>query len=213
MAECLVNLYSRVEFGHILVIAGTSLPACNNFKITLKDENDISLVIFVNMRMMEFVMNSFIGEQWGEALKLNAEGKIEPGDPFKFYIFVSDNNYHISLNQRHLCSYKKPQNANIKSVGVIGELQKITQIDHRTVYPLSWPPIQEDLATVAFSSDVPYQFVPGSVIVLKMSVSGASGGSFFIRFNDRATKKQLFHLNPRFFERVIVVNSMNDNLE
>jgi hypothetical protein len=101
----------------------------------------------------------------------------------------------------------------VRHVKVSGDLEKITQMDHRRSYPSPWPPIQEDIESTAFSSDVAHQFTPGSVVVIKMMVLGASDGSFFIRFNERATKKQLFHLNPRFADKIVVVNCMNDSLE
>jgi hypothetical protein len=81
------------------------------------------------------------------------------------------------------------------------------------MYPYAWPPIQFDIPTVSFSCDVPHNFQPGSMIVIKAKLMGSMNGSFFIRFNDRATSKQLLHFNPRFSERIIVVNSMNDALE
>lgn len=215
MASCAVNLIGRVKLGHILVIAGTTKADCWNFKVNLtNNEAEIPFSIFVNLRMKEIVMASFVNSEWSKSVKSNIPAVIKSGEPFKIYILVTDDKFHVALNENFLFDYEHRSDLNIISkVKVSGDLEKITQVDHRRAFPTPWPPIQEDLSSVAFSSDVPYNFAPGSVIVMRMVVSGASGGSFFIRFNERATKKQLFHFNPRFEERTVVINCMNDSLE
>lgn len=214
MASCSVNLYGRVDFGHILVIAGTSSLNCKTFKVNFTNgESEIPFTIFVNLRLPEIVMNSFLDGEWKDSVKSN-KFNIKAGEPFKIYIFASDSKFHIAVNGEDFSTYKYQTSLyHIKCVKVSGDLEKVTQIDHRRAYPSAWPIVQEDLATVAFSCDTPHNFAPGSIIVLKMILSGSRDGNFFIRFNDRATKKQLFHFNPRFADRIVVVNCMNDSLE
>lgn len=209
-----MNLFGRVELGHIFVISGVMSGDCKNFKITFTDGGvEIPLIIFVNMRLREVAMNSFLNSEWNESLKCDLSFE-QPGDPFKIYVLVSEQKFHVSLNGRHLLAYQHLAKVEvIRNIRVSGDLLQITQIDHRRTYPSPWPPIHEDFNTIAFSSDVPYQFTPGSVIALTMRLSGEPKGSFFIRFNERSTKKQLFHFNPRFAERLVVVNCMNDSLE
>lgn len=210
-----MNLFGRVEIGHVFSIAATPSEVCRNFKINFTDgAADFPLTIFVNLRTHEIVLNSFLNGEWQEPTKADTF-LINLGEPFKCYVLICEEKLHIALNDRNLCEYPHQTSIeNIKCVQVSGDLEKITAIDHRRSFPTPWPPIQEDISTVAFSSDVPYEFTPGSLIVLKMRLSGIPSGSFFIRFNERATKKQLFHFNPRFEKRpVIVVNCMNDSLE
>lgn len=212
MESCSVKLFGPVGFGHTFLIAGVTAIDCKNFKVMFCNEGeDIGLNILVDLTLKQIVINSFVGKKWSKPLKWNV--MLVAGQSFKFHVFVSEWKYHIALNSHHLAHYSFQSLPNtITNISVFGGLEKITQIDHRRVYPIPWPPIQEDLDNIAFSGDVPFNFSPGSVVVLKMRVSGASKGSFFIRFNEFASKRQLFHFNPRFGEKVVVVNSMNDSL-
>lgn len=215
MTSCKVNLFGRVEFGHVICVAGKTTKECTNFKINLASENEleVALTIFVNLRLKEIVMNSFLHSQWRESTKFNV-ATIKPGERFKFYILAADDKLHVALNDEHLCKYSLDVKCvDIKQVQVSGEIEKITQIDHRRVFPSAWPPVVEDLKSTAFSSDVPYEFSPGAVVVVRMKVSGPPNGSFFIRFNERGTQRQLFHFNPRFADKTVVVNCMNDSLQ
>lgn len=213
MENCTVNLFGRVEFGHIFCIGGTSSANCTNFKINFTDGgSEIPFTVFFNLRLREVVMSSFLNSEWRETFKYDLIS-VNPGDPFRLYIIVTEEKFHVALNDKHLCDYlHQTAPDNIKSIRLTG-LEKVTQVDHRRFYPTPWPPIHENFDTVAFSSDVPYEFLPGAVIVLRMRLTGSSSGSFFIRFNERGTKKQVFHFNPRFAERVVVVNTMNDSSE
>lgn len=52
----------------------------------------------------------------------------------------------------------------IRTIEVTKDLQHISQIDHRSVYPYAHPPIQFDDIEVAFNNDVPRHFQPGRYI-------------------------------------------------
>lgn len=217
MASCTVNLFGRVEFGHIFSIICKPLADCKNFKINFTDGGvEIPFTIFVNARLKEIVMSSFLNSEWRESVKVKI-GQIDsfvPGTSFKFYILASEKKFHVAFNEQHLSDFSYHTSVeSIRSVQISGDLERITQVDHRRAFPSAWPPIQEDFETVSFSSDVPFEFSPGSLIVLKMRVTGAPNGSFFIRFNERGTKKQLFQFNPRFANRTVVVNTMTDSLK
>lgn len=215
MESCTVNLFGLVDLGHVFSIVVSPSEVCRNFKINFTDgAADIPLTIFVNKRINKIVLNSFLNGEWRESMDVESFITIA-GEPFKFYVLVSEEKFHIALNDQNLCNYSHQTSVNsVRCIMISGDLEKIIAIDHRRSYPTPWPPIQEDISSAAFSSDVPYEFTPGSLIVLKMRLSGKPNGSFFIRFNERATKKQLFHFNPRFEKRpYIAVNSMNDSLE
>lgn len=214
MENCTVNLYGRVEFGHIFVIAGASPLSGNSFKINFTDGGtEIPLTIFVNLRLKEIVLNSFLNAQWLETSKTSIPF-LSRGSSFKLYILIGDSKFHIAINGQNVCEYHHYTPVeNIRSIVASGDLEEITQVDHRRAFPSFWPPSAEDFPGVAFSSDVPYEFSPGSLIVMKMRVTGSPSGKFYIRFNERATERQLFHVNPRFADRVVVVNTMIDNIE
>lgn len=215
MASCTVNLFGRLEIGHVFSIICKPLDNCNNFKINFTDGGvDIPLTIFVNWRLKEIVMNSFLNSEWSESMKVQIDNSIFLDVPLKFFILASDKKFHVALNSRHLCDYCYVATVDsIRSIQISGELEKITQVDHRRAFPSAWPPIVNDIDDVAFSSDVPYEFSPGSLIVLKMRVMGSPNGAFFIGFTDRGSERQLLQFNPRFANRIITVNTMNDSMK
>lgn len=214
MAVCLSNLYTSVEIGHVLVV---SLKLFKHFKLcTIEFTNEIDevknvpLSIQVEETRIKFSCYSN-GEKAGEEeMKIK---KIQTNEFITFYILTLDDKFRIALNDDHLCSFNYRCDINfIKAVRILGDVKRVRQVDHRKVYPVVWPPNQDTLKTIAFSSDVPCKYTENTIIILRMTLTGEEG-SFFIRFNELETSKQLFHFNPRFEERVIVVNSMNDKLE
>jgi hypothetical protein len=214
MESCSVNLIGPVELGHSFVISGITAIGCKNFKVVISDGDDgIPLNILVDMTLKQVVINSFANNEWTKPVRVDLNS-LEAGNQFKFCIFVSELKFHIALNGHHLVHYSIYfLLSDISNVRVFGDLEQINQVDHRRVYPSAWPPIQEDIDHVAFSGDIPYKFSPGCVIIVKMRVSGSPSGSFFIRFNEFGGKRQLFHFNPRFAEKLVVANIMNDSLE
>ena len=213
MESCEVNLLGSLEVGHTLVIGGRLKNDCKNFKINFTNGGvDFPLTIFVNARVKEIVMNSFLDSQWRESMRFDLPSL--DGNDFKFYILATEEKLHIALNDLHLCAYAHQTSVDsIRSVRITGDLVRVNQVNHRRIYPSAWPLRQEKIEKSAFSGEIPFEFFPGVVIVMTMQVTGSSKGSFYIAFHDRSTKRQLFHFNPRFADKLIIVNSMNDNLE
>lgn len=209
--SCLVNLIGQFNFGQVLVIGGELREDnCNNIKINLCDKgDDIPLSIFVNFRTNEIVINSYINSGWiGESLKISL-ASIPSSNIFSVYILASDRHFHIAYNTYHVTTYAFQPN--IENVRIYGDFKRINQVDHRTVFPIAWPPLQENLNQEnVFSHDVPAEFRPGCTIIVKMKVTGSPTGKFHIAFTDRGTRRQLFHFNPRFTDNSLVINSMND---
>lgn len=215
MASCEVNLLGCFEVGHVLVVSGKTSEDCKNFKINFTNGGvDFPLTIFVNIRTSEIILNSFVNSQWLGAMKPMEILPFYDGK-FKFYILATGEKLHVALNDVNLCSYDHQTSVeNIRNIRISGDLETVNQVDHRRIYPSAWPLRQEKSETAAFSAETPIEFFPGVVIVLKMRVTGSSMGSFFITFFDRATNdRQLFHLNPRFANKLVIVNSMNEKLE
>lgn len=215
MASCEVNLLGCFEVGHVLVITAKTTDDCKNFKLNFTNGGlDFPLTIFVNLRLNEIILNSFLDNAWRESMRCEVQDlHLTPGE-FRFYILATEEKLHIALNDAHLCQYEHQASVDsIRTIKVSGDLFKVTQVDHRRVYPSAWPMKQERIEPAAFSAEVPMEFFPGVVITMTMRVTGSSSGSFFVVFYDRATERQLLHVNPRFANKAVVINSMNEKLE
>lgn len=217
MTVCLSNLYTNVEIGHILIVSiklkENSIFSKIDFSNDIDEIRNIPLSINIdeNTNDIKFISVSNGNKESEECIKVK---KLCKDSKVTFYILTLDDKFRIALNNEHLCNFNyKCDLRYIKLIRVSGNVDYVTQIDHRKVYPQPWPQNQEDLPTISFSSDLPCKFSENTIIVLRMTLSGTTTGSFFIRFNEMGTKKQYFHFNPRFEEKVIVVNSMNDKLE
>lgn len=207
-----VSLISHFTFGQVLMISGETKKGCNNFKVNLSNDDDIPLAMFVNFKTQQIVMNTFIGGEWiEESTKISIESFPESRF-FTFYVLASETQFHIAYNGKHISHYTFQPNINC--VHISGEIKLVHQVDHRSVFPVPWPPLQENTKwTSSFSHDIPTEWNPGCSIMLRLKVSGSSSGKFHIKFNDRATQRQMFHFNIRLGEKAVVVNSMNDALE
>lgn len=87
------------------------------------------------------------------------------GEIFKFYILIGDQKFHIAVNNQTFCTYayRLPVES-IRTVQLKYDLQFVTQVDHRAVFPSPHPPVQFDDARNIFSNDVPKPFKYGKFI-------------------------------------------------
>lgn len=218
------NIFGPVEVGHIFVIAGKTLDAPTRFNVNLaggkSGEADLPLHLSVRFHSESIVRNSLLGGEWGHEENeenlagFGASNPIVPGWDFNFYIFVGDDRFHVAINNREYCTYHfRTSLDEIHAITVNGDVQSLTQIDHRQSYPSPWPLIQHVEKRVAFSSDVPRLFSPGHVIIITAIPFGNPNGQFTLQFTEGATKKQAYHFQARFQPRIVAVNSMTDSLE
>lgn len=209
-------LLESPKVGHVFVISGKTIEGARVFKLELSSgkssEDDIPLQFLIRFNRDDVQTNSLCSGNWGEIQ--THENPIVSGWDFKFYIMMGDVNFHVAINEEPFCTYKyRIPLCHIKVVKVDGDIEKVSQVDHRMVYPTPWPQIQAEFKKISFSGDFPRPFRPGQIVVITGIPTGNPIGSFFIRFNEGTSKKQRFHFNPRFDEQQVVVNSMNDNLE
>jgi Galactoside-binding lectin len=213
---CTVHLYSVPDIGHFFVISGVLKKSPKTFKINFllrDDDSEIETPLSISCNLNDKLMNvkSLTSQTLDRGKVIRVE---EFTEKFKFNILMLDKSFNISFNNQKLCKYDyKSDLKNIKVVRIFGDVDSVKQVDHRKTYPAPWPLLHEDLSSIAFSCDVACKYSPYSIIVLRGKISGNPKGSFFIRFNEFGSKKQLFHFNPRFDEEIIIVNSMNDDLE
>ena len=89
------------------------------------------------------------------------------GEIFKFYILIGDQQFHIAVNNRPFCTYAYRLPAeSIRTIQLKYDLQFVTQVDHRAVFPTPHPPVQFDDARNIFSNDVPKPFKCGKFLML-----------------------------------------------
>lgn len=53
----------------------------------------------------------------------------------------------------------------IRTIQITRDIQSVVQVDHRSVYPISFPAIQVDDNKIEFSNDIPKKFTPGKYVV------------------------------------------------
>lgn len=84
------------------------------------------------------------------------------GQIFKFYLSLCDTKFYIAVNNVEYCTfdYRIPVEL-IRTVQLKYDLQFVTQVDQRSIYPTPHPPVQFDDARNIFSNDVPRPFKSG----------------------------------------------------
>lgn len=83
---------------------------------------------------------------------------------FRFYILIGDSKFHIAINNHPFCTYKfRMPVEEIRTVQLDYDLQVLTQMDHRSIFPSPIPPIQCDDNRNVFSNDVPKLFKQGKI--------------------------------------------------
>lgn len=223
MTSFMGNLHGPVEPGQIFVISGKTIDGAMNMVINLASgktgEFDIPLHFSVRFHNENIVRNSLIEQAWGEEEidenLLSSPNPIIAGWDFKVYILTGDERFHIAINDQPFCTFNYRLSLDtIHALHVHGDVQKIFQIDHRRAYPSAWPVVQEDTKRgMEISADVPRQLLPGHVIVIHAIPTGNPNGNFAIKMHEGSTKRQMFHVNARFNQRVTVANVMTESME
>lgn len=220
-SEC---LHGPVEVGHIFVVSGKTANDAKYIEINLavekigEAEADIPFHFSVRLPDNNIRRNSFVDKQWGvEEVEENLTSSLMPfsaGSKFKVYILVGDEKFHVSINEKPFCTYKYRLPLNLIRVIHVGrDVEKISQVDHRRVFPSLWPFVQDNKKGRYNSFDVPRQFFLGHVIVIKAIPRGSHTGRFSINLTDELSQRHMLHFDSRFNERCFVLNSMSEDLE
>ncbi|CAK8694342.1 unnamed protein product [Clavelina lepadiformis] len=196
--------------GRIITVNGVVRPNANRFSINLQtgfaDNSDIAL--HFNPRFNEgniVVRNSRLNGQWQGEERETPKFQFRHGQAFEVSILCNENKYKISVNGKHFVGFKHrmPFYA-VSHLKIQGGIQ-VSNVAFLTEN--QFPPIMSSLRSPSPGSTVgiPFRNIRDhSVhIIGKMK---PQANRFAINFlNDEG--KIVFHLNPRFEERVIVRNA------
>lgn len=217
------NLYGPVDVGHLFVISGKSVDGANIFYINLAsgraEDADIPLHLSVHFHSETIIRNSQIDGAWGDEEVdesfMTSPNPVVSGWDFKILIMTGDEKFHIAINDQPYCSFNYRLGLDaIHAISIGGDVQKIYQVDHRKIFPAPFPMLHSDCNRITEKSfDVPRQFFQGHVFVITAIPSGNHNGGFYIHLHHGSSKRQMFHLNARFNQRVMVVNCQSDALE
>lgn len=217
------TLYGPVDVGHLFVIGGKSVDGANIFYINFssgRDEDaDIPLHLSVHFHSETILRNSLIDQSWGDEevdeSPMTSSNPIIPGWDFKILILTGDEKFHIAINDQPYCTYNyrlSLDNIHVLTIG--GDVQKIYQVDHRKVFPISFPMVHTECGRgTELSFDMPRAVFPGHVFLLSGIPTGNYNKGFYLAFYHGATKRQVFHVSMRFGQRAIVVNCQTESLE
>lgn len=204
--------------GHVFIVSGKSSSGAQKFNVSLacgKSNCDVALMILCNFADGKIVRSSLANGNWtdgesDENLTSGAANPIRRGEKFSIYILVGDSRFHIGINDAPFCTYnfKVPINQ-IRAVSVSGDVDSISQMDHRLVFPLLYPLVNNDTPDIVYSGFIPRKYEPGHVIVIGGVASGNPQGEFVVMFFENDCSRQLIHFNPRFDQSDVVINTMN----
>lgn len=131
-------------------------------------EDNVILQISVRFRDNLVVRNSRVLGEWGDEeieqnlVHTNAKSPLVPGEKFKFFILMDDTKFHIALNNQRFCAYNyRMPVEDVRTIELTYDLQVVSQVDHRAIYPCPMPALQCEEPNMVFSNDVPRLFRPG----------------------------------------------------
>lgn len=210
-------LNNQPATGHVFIISGKASQNGNQFTVSLNcgkpGSSDVALMLMANFDNGKICRTSLVNGVWSEYeddanLTTQVANQIKRGDDFSIYIMVGDHRFHVSIDAESFCTYNfRVAPKDIRAVSVSGDVDSVNQMDHRLVFPSVFPLVGE-MPDLAFSGFVPRMYQPGEIVVISGVASGNPQGEFVIFFSENDTTRQLIHLNPRFDQREVVINTM-----
>lgn len=209
--------------GHAFIISGKTSQNAQKFSVSLAcgkaGNSDIALMLYVDLAGGEVTRSSLINGNWSaresdENCTSNPSNPIRRGENFTIYVLLGDSRFHISINDKSFCTYDfKGALKEIRAVSVSGDVDSVTQMDHRLVFPSLYPLVNNDTPDVVYSGFIPRKYAPGQVVLISGIATGNSQGEFVVMFNENDSSRQLIHFNPRFDQQDVVINTMNGDDE
>lgn len=203
--------------GHVFIVSGKASFNGQQLTVSLNcgkpGSSDVALLLLVNFDG-KISRTSLVNGAWSEYedeanLTTQVANQIKRGDDFTIYVLVGDNRFHVSIDGESFCTYNfRVAPKEIRAVSVSGDVDSVTQMDHRLVFPSVFPLVVSDTPDLVYSGFVPRKFQPGQVIVISGVASGNPQGEFVVFFCENDTQRQLIHLNPRFDQQEVVINTM-----
>lgn len=201
--------------GHVFIVSGKTLFNAQKFNVSFMcgkaGNSDIALMLFCNFGDGKLVRSSLFNGSWSESEDYSKVScSFKPGEEFTFHVLVGDDRFHVSVNGEAFCTYNfRIPVKEIKTISVSGDVESITQVDHRLVFPSIYPLVNNDTSDVIFSGIIPRKLKPGHVSIISGSATGNPQGEFVIFFCENDSNRQLIHFNPRFDQQDVVVNTMH----
>lgn len=209
--------------GHAFIISGNTSQDAQKFSVSLAcgkaGNSDIALMFYVDLAGGRITRSSLINGNWSDSesdenCTTSSSNPIRRGKSFTIYILVGESRFHVSINDKSFCTYNfKSALKEIRAVTVSGDVEKVTQMDHRLVFPSLYPLVNNDTPDIVYSGFIPRKYEPGQVVLISGVATGNSQGEFIIMFNENDCCRQLIHFNPRFDQQEVVINTMNGDDE
>jgi Galactoside-binding lectin len=206
--------------GHAFTVSGITMANAEKFNVALTcgkaPESDIALTLTVDFVQKKIFRRACVNGSMTEMESTQnftgtVANPIERYHFFKIYILVGDDRFHVSINDEKFCTFAfKMPVKNVKTLLVTGDLEAVTQADHRIVFPVVYPLVSHDHEDLVFKGLIPRHFSPGHVVVITGELTGNPDGEFTIMFNENDSSRQMIHFNPRLDEKTVVLNTMND---
>lgn len=207
------NLVETLATGHVVIVSGRTSSAAQKFNISLacgdESNSDIALMVYGNLQDDKIVRTTLVNGGWGES-EDSGDNPLKRGEDFTVYIMLGDDRFHIGIDDEAFCTFKfRVEPARIKAITVTGDLEGVSQVDHRLVFPLTYPLVSNAIENVVFSGIISKNFRPGHVVTVSGSFAGSPSGEFVALFCENDSARQLIHFNPRFDAGECVVNTMH----
>lgn len=209
--------------GHAFIVSGKTTEDAQKFSVSLANgkagNSDIALMLFVNFAEGEITRNSLVNGNWSESeidenLTSHEKFPVKRDDDFTIYILVAEERFHVSINEKPFCTYNfKAPTKLIRAISVSGDVDSISQVDHRLVFPSVYPEVSNDTPDVVFTSYIPKKYKPGHIAVVSGVATGSSDSEFVIMFNENGSSRQLIHFNVRFYDQEVVMNTSHGSDE
>lgn len=212
------NLFSILSdfpaTGHVFIVSGRTSFNAQKFNVSLMcgktGNSDIAMMLFCNFGDGKVGRSSLVNGNWNESEDYaKVSNPIKRDEDFTIHILVGDDRFHVSINEDSFCTYNfKIPVKEVKAISVSGDIENVTQVDHRLTFPSIYPLVNNDTPDVIFSGIIPRKFSPGHVTVVSGVATGNPQGEFVVFWLENDSSRQLIHFNPRFDQQDVVINTM-----